>query len=170
MHVCIKCVEYNHCRYKCDLHTTHMCAQILSRFFIDLRHFVELLSQFDSIFSVLHIFGAVCSSPDGDEGVSVVMATCYTGYTFGAYRRCNWISCEYVCHKFYVIGNSNNTPLAPPPPRAYPLQQHSNVDLTLQNNNKDYKIPRWSIRFYVAISGLNSVEFNKMLFYGWILT
>jgi len=56
MHMCIKCVEYNQCRHKCDLHTTHMCAPILSRFSIDLHHFVELLAQFDSIFSALHIF------------------------------------------------------------------------------------------------------------------
>lgn len=113
-------------------------------------------------------FGAGCSSPDGDERVSVVMATCCTGYTLGAYRHCNWISCEYVCHTFYVIATVIT--LRYHLHSAYPMQPHSSADLTRRNNTEDYKIPRWSIGFYVAISGLNSVEFNKMLFCGWIWT
>jgi hypothetical protein len=104
-------------------HSIHQFPLNLPTPYVTVRHHISTgvytisLNYFynSTLFSPLcTFFGAVCSSPDGDERVPVVMATFCTGYTFGAYRRCNWISCECVCHKLYVMGNSNNTPLAHP--------------------------------------------------------
>jgi len=105
-----------HSIHQFPLHFPSPCVTVYHH--ISTRVYTISLNYFhnSTLFSPLctYFFGAVCSSPDGDERVSVVMATCCTGYTFGAYRLCNRISCEYVCHTFYVIGNSNNTPPAPP--------------------------------------------------------